>query len=68
MYIVIGLNEDEYGRGESRPIKKLDDEEALRAYLLSCNEDISRLEIYRATKMNATLKIEEEESNGRYYR
>lgn len=57
MFLVIGLNSDEFGRGIDRPVHRFDDEDALRKYLLSCGEDISRLEIYQATKMEAKLEI-----------
>lgn len=60
MFLVIGLNSDEFGRGSDRPVKKFEEEGDLRSYLLSCNEDINRLEVYRATKLTPKLTLEEE--------
>ena len=56
-YLVLELNTDEFGRGNNRPVHFFDNRPALDGYLLSCGQDISRLEIFEGKKLKARLEI-----------
>ena len=56
MFIVLELNQDEFGRGNSRPVNKFDTEAKMLAFVTSYRGDASRLEIFRATPL--TIKVE----------
>ena len=56
-YLVLELNDDEFGRGISRPVHFFDNRFDLDKWLLSCNKDISRLEIFEGRKLKARLEI-----------
>lgn len=61
-YLVLELNNDEYGRGNNRPVHFFDDRASLDRYLLSCQQDISRLEIFEGRKLKARLEIVDAET------
>ncbi len=56
-YLVLELNSDEFGRGNSRPVHEFEFREQLDKWLLSCHKDISRLEIFEGRKLRARLEI-----------
>jgi hypothetical protein len=56
MYIVIGLNQDEFGRGNARPVHKFVTIEELRKFIMS-SANADRFEIYEAKKLNLTVDI-----------
>jgi hypothetical protein len=58
MYIVLGLNQDEFGRGISRPVYKFETEKQVWEFCARYNGDISRLEIFSAEKLTINLTLD----------
>lgn len=57
MYIVLELCQDEFGRGNSRPIHKFDDENDMVTFVTTYRGDASQLEIFKATPMAVKVSV-----------
>ncbi len=59
MYIVIGLNTDEFNRGNNRPFHEFEQEREMKDFFLSYNGDTSRLRIFKATELMVEVTVKE---------
>lgn len=57
MYIVLELNQDEFGRGNSRPVHKFEQDEAVINFCASYRGDASRLEIFEAKPIAIEINL-----------
>ena len=52
MFLVLEQNQDEFGRGISRPVHQFKDETALAAFLVSTSSNPAKMEIYETKKLS----------------